>query len=192
MKTTNKALIAAATLTVVFVALIALGPVAAHADPGQGLLGQKPDAASHMPAMGQRGAFGHRIGGHSGRFGSPVIKYLLSEYVGLTDQQKAVIEEAMTAAREEGREARKAMFENRKAIRDAVKNGQPVEALADEAGRLMAERIKAGAAKKAEIMAKLNLTPEQQEKIESLHERFASRRAKFGKRFGQPETETTP
>jgi Spy/CpxP family protein refolding chaperone len=196
MKNTKKTLIAAAALTVTIATLIALGPVAAQADPGQGpfaeFLSQNPEAASYMPAEGRRGAASHRMGGHRGRRGSPIVRYLLSEYLGLTDEQKEVVKEAMTAGREESREARKAMFENRKAIRDAVKNGQPVDTLADEAGRLVAERIKAGAAKKAEVMTKLNLTPEQQEKIEKMHERFGSMRARFAGKFVQPEAETKP
>lgn len=99
-----------------------------------------------------------------------IARFLMVHYLEFTDEQIATAQ----ALRQEAQAAlsvhREPLRANGKAIREAVQDGLPVDALADEQGRLIAELIKSGAGVAADAKTRLNLTIEQQEKIERLQE----------------------
>ena len=114
-----------------------------------------------------------------------ILGFLVAEYLGLTDEQKTVIQSAKEAARKELRDDVMALRDGHEAIREAVKNGQAVDALADQQGDRVASLIKEVAAMLTDAKAKLNLTPEQEAKIEKLHERVRERKSLFWQHFAE-------
>jgi Spy/CpxP family protein refolding chaperone len=105
----------------------------------------------------------------SGRFG---------EFLNLTPEQKAKLEEF----RKSGAEERQAHFEKmrkfredmRAAMEDPEANEGKINGLIDEMAKLRAEQMKRGLARKMEM--KKIFTPEQQEKLSKLRDRTAERR----------------
>jgi len=108
-----------------------------------------------------------------GRFG---------EFLDLTPEQKAKLEEFRKA----GAEERQAQFEKMRklredlgeAMKDPDANESKINGLIDEMSKLRGERMKRGLARTREM--KKIFTPEQQEKLAKLRDRMADRR---GDRF---------
>jgi Spy/CpxP family protein refolding chaperone len=104
------------------------------------------------------------------------------QFLELTPEQKAKIEEF----RKSGVEERQAHFEKmrklredmREAMKDPEANKGKINGLIDEMSRLRADRMKRGLARTREM--KKIFTPEQQEKLAKLRDRMADRR---GARF---------
>ncbi len=175
------------TLIVFTVAAVALaGSLFAQGRSGFGRPGQRSANAGAIQRSAGPGQFGGPQGGPGGARMQAIVKFLVAEYLGLTDQQKEALIEAKRAAMESGQELRQQVRENMLAIREAARNGESVDALAEEQGRLVAEAIKQHVATRQSIKAALNLTPEQEEKIERIFELFEQMRPEPGQ-FAPPE-----
>ena len=186
MKTRKTVLIAIAVVLVAGLTLFAQRPVAGSHEPGDNPL-------MMMQGQGMSGAaggFGLMAGRMSAKAG--LVRYLVRQYLDFTPAQEATLEEARKSGREELRGMFVQMRQNRKAIREAVLDGQPVDALADSQGKLIAELIKEVSARVADTKAKLNLAPEQEEKIEQLRKHFEQRMSKFAGRAQPSLTSRDP
>ena len=173
MKLRNKIWIAIGATALVTVALLAQGfghrgpaggPLALLAAPGTG-------GAALGPGGGVPGVPGLRAG---------VTRFLLAQYLELTDAQKQMLEgfrkdALQTLARERGK---------RIALRRAIWSGDTaaVDRLAEEIGTDVTGIIKDAAAKVAAFKA--TLTPEQQRKIDQLRQLIEQRRERLRKRLG--------
>ena len=101
------------------------------------------------------------------------------EFLDLTPEQKAQLEEF----RKSGAEERQAHFEKlrklrqdmREAMKDPEANSGKINGLIDEMSRLRADQLKRGLARRMEM--KKIFTPEQQEKLAKLRQRSARRQA---------------
>ncbi len=108
----------------------------------------------------------------------------LEEFLNLTPEQKAKLEEF----RKSGAEERQAHFEKMRKLRDDMQeamkdpeaNESRINGLIDELSKLRADQMKQGLARHRE-MRKV-LTPEQQGKLSELHGQMADRR---GARFSR-------
>ncbi len=113
-------------------------------------------------------------GMHAGRFhgeggGGPRTVYRVSK---LTEQQRAELDKVLDAAQDTAYEKMKAWRTDRRALRDALRNGADpatIEPLADKAGQHLAEMI----VMRAETRAKVNavLTPEQRDELQKMSQR---------------------
>ncbi|MBK9168761.1 MAG: hypothetical protein IPM24_15010 [Bryobacterales bacterium] len=104
--------------------------------------------------------------------GDALLRFLIAEYLDLTEEQKAAAAGLRQSMQESMAPLRQQIAENFRQIRQAAKDGTPVDVLADEQGRLFAEVIKTTAAKRAEARTALNLTIEQEARLEALIERM--------------------
>ena len=104
-----------------------------------------------------------RMAGLNGGFGHHgFVGFLLARHLDLDDRQMAKAEELRGFARESMLELRN----SHQQIRAAVREGKPVDALADAQGRRVAELIKVGAARWTDLL--VTLRPDQREKIDEL------------------------
>ncbi len=108
-----------------------------------------------------------RPGGGFGHHG--FVGFLLAEHLDLDDSQMAKAEEIRKFALDSMLELRSSHLE----IRAAVREGKPVDSLADAQGQRVAELIKAGAAKWNDL--RVSLRPDQLEKIDELRKWHESR-----------------
>lgn len=175
------------TLILSTVAAVALaGSLFAQGRSGFGRPGQRPANAGAIQRPAGPPQLGGPQGGPGGGQMQAVMRFLISEYLGLTEAQQEAVREARQAAMPAQMELRQQIVENMKAVREAAKNGEPIDLLAEEHGRLMAEALKQRIALRTAIRASLNLTPEQEEKLERIFELFEQMRPEPGQ-FGPPE-----
>jgi len=163
--------------------------------------GELPEEAAACIALGEpeqvraclQELRGGQDGPHADRPNShfdSIIRFFAVEYVGLTEQQQTTFRELMQAHRAQSHAAKRELAEGFRAIREAAKNGDSIDMLADEQGQRIAESIKQGATGFADAKARLNLTADQESKIERLMELFGHHGpggSEFaGSRFGGP------
>jgi len=130
----------------------------------------RPGQRAANAAGAQRPAGGPQLGGPGGARTQAVTRFLIREYLGLTEAQQEAVREARQTAMPAQMELRRQIAENMRAVHEAAKNGEPIDLLAEEHGRLMTEAVKQRIGLRTAIRASLNLTPEQEEELDRIFE----------------------
>ncbi len=177
--------------TVILSAVVAValaGSLFAQGRPGGfGRPGQRPaNAASAQRPAGPPQQMGAQQGGPGGAQMQTIMRFLIGEYLGLTEEQQASVAGLRRAAAPQMMELRQQIAQNMRSIREAAKNGESSDLLAEEHGRLVAEALKQQIALRTAIRASLNLTPEQEEKLDRVFDLFEQMRPEPGQ-FVPPE-----
>ena len=99
-----------------------------------------------------------------------LLRFLITEYLGLSPEQRAASAGVRRAFGEAMQPHRESLVAGFQAILGAARDGQPVDFLAEEQGRLMGEALKTLFQQRAQAKAALALTPEQEEKLDRILE----------------------
>lgn len=105
-----------------------------------------------------------------------LLRFLIAEYLELTPEQRDAAKTVRQSFQETMKPYREQIVQGFRDMRDAAKNGQSVDFLAEEQGRLIGEALKAVFAQRADARAAVGLTPEQEEKLDRIIEAAADGR----------------